>query len=353
MLPNDTDRRVLSHLSIPRNVDDIAQQLRTDKGWGLKVDGDELHRRLGEFADAGWVINLGEHTDMAKLAHKVEKSTARTMPDEKAAIFARRRAAENHRWRVDGDVWMYTDDGRDASRESTQLLVPPPLTTSQVRAAIGREWARTLHDAPLAGSLHDEIGGRLPANDDGTDAWGESLANQLLPEEFAYWLKAVLKSHEEIWGKNEADELRRDLPVAGGSQFSDAYEILLLDAENQKTNLAASAAPWHMALVETSAVTDADTGSTLDEPEYTGYARKTVAAADMNAAAGTGGSVTNANAITFAACTALTDTVIGFAHCVALTVGVMRKFGTTASTVISTTQTPATFAVNAYTTTIA
>lgn len=351
MTLNELDRRTLSHLSIPRNVDDLSQMLRTDAGVPGRVDPDEVHACLEDFASKGWVVNLGEHHDMAALAHKVEGSAARTMPDEKAEIFARRLSADHQRWRVLGDVWMYTDDGRDASRESTQLLLPTAMTTSQVQAAIDSEWARTLHDAPLAGSLHDEIGGRLPANEDGTDAWGGTLAGNLLLEEFQLWLGAVLKSHREVWGDNEADRLR--LPVAGGSQFSDFYENLLLDAENQKTNLTASAAPWHMALVETTGVTDADTGSTLDEPEYTGYARKTVAAADMNAAAGTGGSVTNANAITFAACTAGTDTVIGFAHCVALTTGSVRKFGTCSSTVISTTQTPATFAIAAYTTTIA
>lgn len=342
----EADRRVLSHLSIPRNVDDLAQMLRTDVGWTGHVDPKAIHRALEAHQSQGWVVNLGEHVDMAKLAHKVEGSQARTMPDEKAEIFARRLSSDQHRWRVQGDVWMYTDAGRDASREATQALVPPPMTTSRLRQVIGEEWARTLHDVPLAGSIHDERGGKLP------DDWDGSLVRHLLPEEFKLWLDAVLAEHERVWGKGEADALRRDLPVRGGSQFSDFYEIILLDAENQKASITA-AAPWYMALVETTAVTDADTGSTLDEPEYTGYARKSVAAADMNAGAGTSGSVTNANAITFAACTSGTDTAIGFAHCVAATVGNVRKFGTCAATVISTTQTPATFSVGAYTTTIA
>lgn len=343
---NDTERRILSHLSIPRNVDDLSQTLRTDGGYAPVVDGTEILKQLEDFEANGWVVNLGEYSDMAKLAHDVEGSKARTMPDEKASIFSRRLAADHHRWRVRGDVWMYTDDGRDASRESTQLSVPPPLTTSQLRRVIKSEWDRTLWNAPLEGSIHDEQGGKLP------DDFGESLVGNFLPEEFKYWLDAVIAEHERVWGKGEAKVLRDSVPVGGGSQFSDAYEIILLDAENQKASITA-AAPWFMALVETTAVTDADTGSTLDEPDYTGYARKSVAAADMNAGAGTSGSVTNANAIIYAACTAGTDTAIGFAHCVAATVGVMRKFGTCSSTVISTTQTPAQFAAAAYTTTIA
>jgi hypothetical protein len=347
IISSERERRVLSHLSIPRNVDDLAQMLRTDVGYRERVDAGDLHKVLEEFKGSGWAVNLGEHTDPAKLAAKVESSRARTMPDEKAAIYARRRAQRpQDAWMLEGDLWMMTDAGREASRAATQENVPPPMTTSQLRATIRSEAARVKGNVPLKGKITDEDGGRLP------EGYGESLGESLLRQEFDLWLDAVLKAHAETWGKAEADSLRRDLPIGGGSQFSDAYEIVLLDVENQKAT-ATAAAPWYMALVETTAITDADTGSTLDEPEYTGYARKSVAAADMNAAAGTSGSVTNANAIIFAACTAGTDTVIGFAHCVAATVGVMRKYGTCSSTVISTTQTPAQFAAAAYTTTIA
>jgi hypothetical protein len=354
---NETERRVLSHLSIPRNVDDLVSMLRTDKGViyaeddvakriSNGTDGVELHKLLEELKSSGLVVNLGVHDDMAKLAHKVESSKARTMPDEKAEIFSRRLSDDEHRWRVKGDVWMYSDDGRDLARESGRFgNYRPPMTTSEVRNAIQNEWGRVV-DVKVKGSLHDEIGGKLP------DDWDGSLVNALLEEEFRYWLDQVLAEHERVWGKEEAAELRKSLPMAGGSQFSDFYEAIILDAWNQKSSITA-AAPWHMALVETTAVTDADTGSTLDEPGYTGYARKTIAAADMNAGSGASGSVTNNAAQVFAACTAGTSTVIGFANCVALTTGQMRSYGTCASTVISTTQTPAQFAVGAYTATVA
>lgn len=340
------ERRVLSHLSIPRNVDDVQTMLRTDRGYGGDLDGKALANTLRRFERQGWAVNLGEHSDPAKLAAKVEGSKARTMPDEKAEIYSRRLGTRDDLgWRLRGDLWMMTDEGRDASRAATQEDVPPPMTTSQLRATIAAEHSR-IKSAPLEGDLNDEDGGRLPED------YGEALGTALLEQEFRHWLDAVLAEHERVWGKGEAESLRRSLPIAGGSQFSDAYEIIIVDAWNQKSSITA-AAPWHMALVETTAVTDADTGSTLDEPEYTGYARKTVAAADMNAGSGTSGAVTNANAIQFAACTAGTDTVIGFAHCVALTVGVMRSYGTCSSTVISTTQTPAQFAAGAYTSTVA
>src|SRR5260221_6706225 len=64
---------------------------------------------------------------------------------------------------------------------------------------------------------------------------------------------------------------------------------------------------------------DASTGTTITEATYTGYARKQIAASDLNAAAS--GSSSNANAITFAACTAGTSTIVGFAICDALTLG--------------------------------
>src|SRR5215207_5726960 len=130
-ISSERERRVLSHLSIPRNVDDLSSMLRTDRGFTTKVDPRGVHDTLQAMAGHGFVVKLGEHDDMGKLAAKVESSRARTMPDEKAANFARRAVADHHRWRTLGDVWMMTDAGRDASRAATQENVPPPMTTTQ------------------------------------------------------------------------------------------------------------------------------------------------------------------------------------------------------------------------------
>ncbi len=97
-------------------------------------------------------------------------------------------------------------------------------------------------------------------------------------------------------------------------------------------------APVYLALV-TVAVVDTDTGSTITEATYTGYARLAIGAADMAVAAS--GSKTNTNALTFAPCTAGTSTVVGFAICSAATLGDVILYGTLPSTVVSTTQTPA------------
>jgi hypothetical protein len=145
-------------------------------------------------------------------------------------------------------------------------------------------------------------------------------------------------------------------PLAGGaSGYSDAYEVSLIDAENQKTALGAVVDPWFMAL-SILAFTDADTGTTADNgshiPTYTGYARKSVAGTDMPAATSGSGQAANTSAIIFAACTAGTSTILAFANCVASTVGVLRKWGDCASTVVSTTQTPPQFAVGAYVTSV-
>jgi hypothetical protein len=59
------------------------------------------------------------------------------------------------------------------------------------------------------------------------------------------------------------------------------------------------------------------------------------------------GSKTNSSAITFAAITAGSATVIGWALCDALTVGNVLAWGTATSTVISATQTPPTIAIGA------
>jgi len=130
------------------------------------------------------------------------------------------------------------------------------------------------------------------------------------------------------------------------ASFSDAYETKVLEHVAGKTTLTL-VTPIFLALC-TAVPTDASTGTTITEAAYTGYARKGVAAADWAAAvAGTPGSIANGAIITFAACTAGTSTVIGWALCDALTVGNVIMWGTCASTVISSTQTPATVAVSA------
>ncbi|MFA6135024.1 MAG: hypothetical protein WC869_13495 [Phycisphaerae bacterium] len=95
----------------------------------------------------------------------------------------------------------------------------------------------------------------------------------------------------------------------------------------------------------TSVPTDASTGTTIVEANYTGYARIEIAATDLSASSG--GSKTNSAAITFAACTAGTSTVIGFALCDAVTVGNVIMWGTVTSKVIDTSNTPATVAIGA------
>jgi len=97
----------------------------------------------------------------------------------------------------------------------------------------------------------------------------------------------------------------------------------------------------------TTAPTDASTGSTIVEANYTGYARKQIAAGDLNAAAS--GSMTNANAITFAACTAGSSTIVGFAICDASSAGNVLYWGTVTSIVIDTSHTPATVAAGGLT----
>jgi hypothetical protein len=126
------------------------------------------------------------------------------------------------------------------------------------------------------------------------------------------------------------------------ASFSDYLENAVLDHIFGDGTLTITA-PTYLALC-TSVPTDASTGTTISEATYTGYARKSIAAADMSAAAA--GAKTNSNAITFAACTSGSSTIIGWALCDAATVGNVLCWGTATSTVISTTQTPATIAVS-------
>jgi hypothetical protein len=335
----DLDRRTIGNLAIPRNVVDLTQTLREDQHTETRSD-DDVQSHLLDLEARGLVVNLGDGhgDDSAKLASSAQ-SSKRTIPmaDEQCQIMEKRWAAPHLNWRLPGDQWMLSVDGLD------QIKAPPPGTPGpmgdqQLAATIAAEWART------------HVGVKPE------DAAKKGLANNLTEEEFHVWLKDV---HDGWRSRNKGKTMPPGIrgPVAGGSQFTDAYEIILLDAENQKTAVGAVVDPWYMTLTIL-AFTDADTGTTAGDgshiPTYTGWARKSVAGTDMNAGSGTGGSVTNANAIIFAACTASTSTILGFGNCATLAAsGLLRKFGTCSSTVVSTTQTPPQFAAAAYTTTVA
>ena len=129
--------------------------------------------------------------------------------------------------------------------------------------------------------------------------------------------------------------------------LSNAVELLVLEHLVAKTSYTMPASPLYLALT-TVAVAETDTAGTLTEASYTGYARKSVAGTDWGSASA--GQIANANAITFAACTAGTSTVIGFALVTTSSgAGAIQVYGTLASLVVSVTQTPVSFAVGALT----
>ena len=96
--------------------------------------------------------------------------------------------------------------------------------------------------------------------------------------------------------------------------------------------------------------TAASTGATITEAAYTGYARLATAGDWGTPTAGAPSTIFNSSAMTFAACTASTSTIIGAALLDSSTIGAgnMIAWGSVASTVVSATQTPATFAINAF-----
>lgn len=89
----------------------------------------------------------------------------------------------------------------------------------------------------------------------------------------------------------------------------------------------------YVALLTAEAADDDDTGAELTEATYTGYARKQTSASDWTRS---GSTMSNGNAITFAACTAGTSTVTHFALCDAATDGnVLFKGALSASLAVS------------------
>jgi hypothetical protein len=343
---SDVERRAIGNLSIPRNVADLTHALRTDPFAASPSEG-EVAKLLQQLEGDGFVVNMGDGRAQSpgELAAAVDShAEAVSMPDEKAQIFERRMSLPHRSWRLDGDVWMFTQEGFDKLHEPT--AESPPITDPQVLEALLAAHGRAVIETKFSGSIFDKDGGNLESDVrlGSVSVDGERRA-RLLPEEFSHWAKQVIGEFEDRTGRKVTP------PMQGGAGYSDAWENLGVDAENGKGTGFAVTAPWFMALT-TVAVTDADTGSTITEPTgATGYARKSVAAADMNTAAA--GAATNANAIIFAGITGGTQqTVIGFAKCIAATVGVVQKYGTTASTVISTTQTPAQFAASAFSTSL-
>ena len=125
---------------------------------------------------------------------------------------------------------------------------------------------------------------------------------------------------------------------------SDYLEDKLLD---HLFNKASYTAPTIYVALCTAAPVDSDTGSTITEATYTGYARKSTVAGDWNAASGDPSTIDNGNAITFAACTGGSSTVTHFALVDASSAGNMLLWGAlTSSLAVSSGITPE-FAVGA------
>jgi hypothetical protein len=143
---------------------------------------------------------------------------------------------------------------------------------------------------------------------------------------------------EEETGVTEAT--RRLLAIELASK-SDYLENKVLDHFFSGKTETAKPQPW-LALC-TAVPEDSKTGSTITEANFTGYGRLKLEAANMAAAAS--GSSKNSAKLEFPACTAGSSVVIAWATCDAQTVGNMLYWGTATSTTISTTQTPATIAV--------
>lgn len=136
--------------------------------------------------------------------------------------------------------------------------------------------------------------------------------------------------------------------------FSQYLEEAVL---NHVLGIAAYTMPATVAIALTTAVpTNTETGATIAEANYTGYARLTITAADWAAiVAGNPSSIANSVQLAFGNCTAGTNTILGYAICDSATAGAgnMLIYGSVPSTVISTTQTPPEFAVGALTVSIA
>lgn len=95
--------------------------------------------------------------------------------------------------------------------------------------------------------------------------------------------------------------------------------------------------------------TSASTGATITEATYTGYARVALAGTWGSVITATPCTLSNSVTVTFPACTGGTSTIVGYAILDGSTLGAgnIIGWGSVTSTVVSTTNTPATFAISA------
>lgn len=162
----------------------------------------------------------------------------------------------------------------------------------------------------------------------------------------------VPKVHLTDYGLDFVRENFKKAPgIHGGSgQFSAWAEQQIVNHANGQDNASwGNLSPVYVALC-TVVPTSSSTGSTITEASYTTYARTSVPNTSWASASGTApASGSNTAAITGPACTAGTATVIAAAVCTASTVGNVIYWFSVASTVISTSATPPTFAIGAVT----
>lgn len=169
-------------------------------------------------------------------------------------------------------------------------------------------------------------------------------------------LTALGRAQRNFGWVRELDAILRRTWVGKLRTLEEAGELVMASysdyAENKIQDHVWGKAAWTMPATVAVALctvvpTDASTGATITEASYTGYTRVVVAAA--NVAAASGGSSSNSAQLTGGACTASSSTIIGYAVLDSSTIGAGNSlmWGTCASTVVSTTQTPPTIAVGA------
>jgi len=348
---SDLERRFIGNFGQPRNLYHISDELRRDEHTVVNVPNDagefevqnfmahpdDIQALLDNALGKGWVVEVDDQSNNpGKIAAAAQRAKGvYDWTDESAKLFEDRLLVPHRAWRLPGPHYIITAEGIQKLKEP----VGPTgmLSTDRIQAIVDAEWARTHQNTSIEAAQGDPD-------------WDEPLADALLLDEFTTWFNLIADECERVNGTRPTSPAGGDGTGAG---WTDVYENRILDHENQKTALPALVAPWFMALTIL-AFTDTDTPTTSQDgshkPTYTGYADKSVAAADMNAAAS--GSAANANAITFAACTGGSSAILGFANKETNgTTGDLRKYGTCTSTTVSTTQTPAQFAAAAYTTT--
>jgi len=112
---NETERRLVAHLTVPRNVAGLVHELRADPNVATLTE-EHAAGLLNGLEGKGLVVKLGDVDGDPRSAVDLAKAHADaiTLPAEKADRHVARLSVPQRAWRAEGDQWVMSQKAHDA-----------------------------------------------------------------------------------------------------------------------------------------------------------------------------------------------------------------------------------------------